>query len=64
MKDALAELDGADGMQVHRSYWVARDAIKASQRKGRKTLLVLNYGLHVPLRESFLPAVRNAGWLD
>ena len=40
LKDALAELVGADGMQVHRSYWVARAAIEAIERKGRKTILV------------------------
>ena len=64
LKDALAELDGADGMQVHRSYWVARDAIEVIERKGRKTMLVLKDGQHVPVSESFKPAVRDAGWLD
>jgi hypothetical protein len=64
LKDALAELDGADGMQVHRSYWIARDAIEAIERKGRKTILVLKNGQHVPVSESFMPAVRDAGWLD
>lgn len=64
LKDALAELDGAVGMQVHRSYWVARDAIKAIEKHGRKTVLVLKNGQRVPVSESFLPAVRGAGWLD
>ena len=64
LKDALAELDGANGMQVHRSYWVARDAIEALEGKGRKTVLILKDGLRVPVSESFLPAVREAGWLD
>ncbi len=63
LKDALAELDGADGMQVHRSYWVARDAIEAIERKGRKVILVLKNGQNVPVSESFMPAVRDAGWL-
>ena len=64
LKDALAELDGADGMQVHRSYWVARDAIEAIERKGRQTFLVLKNGQQVPVSESFMSAVRDAGWLD
>lgn len=64
LKDALAELDGADGMQVHRSYWVAREAIEAIERKGRKTMLVLKNGQQVPVSESFMAAVRDAGWLD
>ena len=63
LKDALAELDGADGRQVHRSYWVARDAIETSERKGRKVILVLKNGENVPVSESFMPAVRDAGWL-
>ena len=64
LKDALTELEGADGMQVHRSYWVARNAVQRVERKGRKTTLILSNGLHVPVSESFLPAVRKAGWLD
>ncbi len=64
LKDAVLELAGADGMQVHRSYWVARDAIEATERKGRKTILILKNGQHVPVSESFMPAVRSAGWLD
>jgi hypothetical protein len=64
MKDALLELAGADGMQVHRSYWVARGAVTNVERIGRKTTLILSNGLRVPVSESFLPAVRDAGWLD
>ena len=64
LKDALGELEGADGLQVHRSYWVARDAVEAIERKGRKSILFLKNGQHVPVSESFLPAVRAAGWLD
>jgi DNA-binding LytR/AlgR family response regulator len=64
LKDALAELGPADGLQVHRSYWVARDAIEAIERQGRKTILVLKNGQHVPVSASFLPAVRDAGWLE
>ena len=64
MKDAVAELAGARGMQVHCSYWVARDAVERAERMGRQTTLTLGNGLRVPVSESFLPAVRAAGWLD
>ncbi len=64
LKDAVSELAGADGMQVHRSYWVARNAVANLERKGRKTTLTLSNGLRVPVSESFLPSVREAGWLD
>ncbi|MEE8172728.1 MAG: LytTR family DNA-binding domain-containing protein, partial [Alphaproteobacteria bacterium] len=64
LKDAVSELAGADGMHVHRSYWVARNAVANLERKGRKTTLTLSNGLRVPVSESFLPSVREAGWLD
>ena len=63
LKDALDELKGLDGMQVHRSYWVARDAIKTVKGKGRKTALILTSGMQIPVSERFLPALRGAGWL-
>lgn len=64
LKDAVSELAGFDGMQVHRSYWVARDAVTKPDKKGRKTTLFLKNGLNVPVSESFLPSVREAGWLE
>ena len=64
LKDAISELAGADGMQVHRSYWVARDAVETVEKKGRKTTLILKNGLRVPVSEGHLPTVRVAGWLD
>ena len=61
LKDALAELEGTDGMRVHRSYWVARAAIDCVEGKGRKIVLILTNGQHIPVSESYLPAVRQAG---
>ena len=64
LKDALAELAGTDGMRVHRSFWVARAAVDRVEGKGRKVVLILTNGQRVPVSESYLPAVRQAGWLD
>ena len=64
LRDAVAELAAVDGLQVHRSYWVARDAVARSERQGRRRVLVLSNGLEVPVSESRLPALRAAGWLD
>jgi hypothetical protein len=63
MKDAVAELAGADGLQVHRSWWVAARAVVGFHREGDKVVLALSNGLAVPVSRSFLPAVRRAGWL-
>ncbi len=62
--DALAELEGCDGMQVHRSFWVARAAIASHQRRNGRVTLTLTNGLEVPVSRTFLPGVREAGWLS
>lgn len=61
--DALAELEGCDGLQVHRSFWVARAAIAGHQRRNGRVTLTLTNGLEVPVSRTYLPAVREAGWL-
>lgn len=63
LKDALRELEGHDGRQVHRSYWVARTALAEARRDGRKTLLRLTNGLEVPVSQTYLPELKAAGWL-
>ncbi len=61
--DALAELEGCDGLQVHRSFWVARAAIAGHERRNGRVMLTLTNGLEVPVSRTYLPAVREAGWL-
>ena len=39
--DAMAELDGVDGMQVHRSHWVAIDEVAGSVRENGKVFVTL-----------------------
>lgn len=63
--DALAELAATDGLQVHRSWWVARTAVSGSQRReSGKLILTLRNGLQVPVSRSYTAAIRNAGWLS
>ena len=33
-RDALREVEDVNGLQVHRSHWVARDAIAGVERRG------------------------------
>ncbi len=61
--DALAELGACNGLQVHRSFWVARAAIAGHQRRNGRVTLTLTNGLEVPVSRTYLPAVREAGWL-
>ena len=54
IRDAVAELEGFDGMQVHRSYWVARDAIVSTRRSGERALLTLRNGMEIPVSRTRL----------
>lgn len=63
LRDAIAELDGIEGRQVHRSWWVARHAVVRSRREGRNVRLVLVGGLEAPVARGQVPALQAAGWL-
>jgi hypothetical protein len=58
-RDAVAELGGA-GVQVHRSWWAAYDAMERLEREGRSARLRLRGGAAVPVSRACLPAVREA----
>ncbi|MFD2367049.1 LytTR family DNA-binding domain-containing protein [Pseudoduganella sp. GCM10020061] len=60
--DALKELDESTGLQVHRSWWVAHDAVRTIRRDGAKLTLVLSDGLEVPVSRTYSAAVRTAEW--
>lgn len=59
---AVRELGDA-GVQVHRSWWVARDAVRAVERDGDRHVLVLDRGLRVPVSRTHVLAAREAGLL-
>jgi hypothetical protein len=63
LSDAVAELDPGSGQQVHRSYWVARRAVASVERDGHRTALILSNGDKIPVSRTYLPALREAGWL-
>lgn len=62
MKDAIKELTDVDGLQVHRSYWVARCAVRGVEKKDRKITLLLKNGLNAPVSETYASKLREAGW--
>jgi hypothetical protein len=64
MTDAVQELEGLEGMLVHRSFWVARHAITGWQRDGKTLLLHLSNGKSVPVARDRQPLVKAAGWLE
>ena len=60
--DALRELDGADGLRVHRSYWVARAHVAGAARRNGRLVLKLSGGHEAPVSRTYLAAVRAAGF--
>ncbi len=60
LSDALKELSEADGLQTHRSWWVARAGIAESISKHGKHSLRLQTGTVAPISRSFSKAVREA----
>lgn len=63
MRDAVAELDGLEGLQVHRSWWVARAAVDRIDRDGKTMKLSLVNGLSVTVARDRQGEVRAAGWV-
>lgn len=63
MRDAIERLGSADGLRVHRSWWVARAGISAVRRDGRSAILTLAGGQEVSVARDMMPALRAAGWL-
>jgi hypothetical protein len=51
--DALRDLQGFDGVQVHRSWYVARSAIQETRKEGQKMTLTLRNGIEVPVSRPF-----------
>jgi len=61
--DAMTELAGAHGFQVHRSWWVSAAAIKAARWRRASGEIELDGGLIVPVSRSGAPLLREAGWI-
>ncbi len=63
LADAIAELDGLDGLQVHRSHWVAAGHVEGVERANARVSLVMTDGARVPVSRSYRAAVKEAGLL-
>jgi len=59
LNDAIEELAGLDGLQIHRSHWVAKQAALKLRRKSGKLMLELVDARLLPVSRTFGPTVRN-----
>ena len=62
LSDALTELEGLEGAQTHRSWWVAKDAVRGVSRGDGRATLTLEGGLTAPVSRRYARALREAGW--
>jgi hypothetical protein len=60
---AMNELGGLEGMQVHRSWWVARHAVVRVIEDGRNLRLELANGVEAPVSRASVARLRAAGWI-
>lgn len=63
LSDAIRELDGIEGLQTHRSWWVARDGLADAHRDNGKLVLKLKSGAEAPVSRTYSQSVRSAGWV-
>ena len=62
LSDALTELEGLEGAQTHRSWWVAKDAVLDVSRGDGRATLTLEGGVEAPVSRRYAKALRDAGW--
>lgn len=63
LSDAIAELDGIEGAQTHRSWWVAKDGIAEVKRADGRVTLALKDGAEAPVSRPNVRALRESGWI-
>jgi hypothetical protein len=64
LSQAIAGLKDIEGVQTHRSWWVARAAITGVVEDGRNLRLQLVGGLEAPVSRSRVGLLRQEGWLS
>lgn len=63
LRDAIAEMAGVEGEQVHRSWWVAQDGVAATLRVGRAWNVRLLNGELAPVARDSICRLQQSGFL-
>ncbi len=63
LRDAMALVTEIEGMQVHRSWWVARGAVEDVLRDGRNIRLKLARDVEAPVARAKIADLRDARWI-
>jgi LytTr DNA-binding domain len=64
LSDAIAELPADTGAQTHRSWWVAKEAVRSTSKSDGRATLILNHAIEAPVSRTFYKALGDAGWLS
>lgn len=64
LHQAVQRFGSTDGLQVHRSWWVATAAVTRAERDARNWRLRLIDGTTVPVARNRIAEIRARGWLD
>lgn len=63
LADAIQEADGVAGVKIHRSHWVALEAVAETRKKGSNLVVVMKDGAELPISRGQMDDVRAAGLL-
>lgn len=61
LSDAIELAEGVTGLRVHRSHWVARNAIASTRRDNGRLVLRLTDGRDISVSRTYVPTVKDAG---
>lgn len=61
LADAVRELSKVDGLQVHRSWWVAKIGVTDEKKADGRSFLILPTGTEVPVSRSYRTRAKDVG---
>ena len=61
LADAVRELANVDGLQVHRSWWVAKSGVTDEKKADGRSFLILPTGTEVPVSRSYRARAKDVG---
>jgi LytTr DNA-binding domain len=64
LSDAISELPADTGAQTHRSWWVAKEAVRLVSKADGRATLTIEGGVEAPVSRSYYKTLGHAGWLS
>ena len=58
--DAIRELSNANGLQIHRSWWVMQEGVKDVQTEAGKKVIVLKSDVKAPISRTYIKPAKQA----